>query len=69
MSLQERIEQLLQRDPWVSHLKPQVICSWRYVRTLEDGRHEFKCAGCGDVQIVKELIGGTQTRTCTRTTL
>jgi len=42
----------------------QVICSLVYNRTLDDGRHEFKCSRCHDTQIVDELIGATETREC-----
>ncbi len=42
----------------------QAVCSWEFVRKLDDGRYEYRCAVCGDVQIVDQMIGATETRVC-----
>jgi|HubBroStandDraft_5_1064220.scaffolds.fasta_scaffold687482_2 hypothetical protein len=42
----------------------RVICSWVYSRTLDDGPYEYVCSQCGDTQIVQDMIGEMETRTC-----
>jgi hypothetical protein len=42
----------------------QAVCSWEFVRQLDDGRYAYRCTVCGDSQIVAELIGGTQKKIC-----
>jgi len=44
--------------------EPVMVCSLVYNRTLEDGRHEYKCSQCGDTQIVEQLLDATETRVC-----
>jgi hypothetical protein len=63
MNLAERIR-LVSRRYTPELQEPQMTCSWVYSRSLENGRHEYKCSRCGDRQIVSELIGATETRTC-----
>ena len=41
-----------------------MVCSLVYNRTLDDGRHEYKCSQCGDTQTVNDLVGATETREC-----
>ncbi len=63
MNLVERIQMLSrQRTPELP--EPQMVYSLVYNRTLDDGRHEYKCSQCGDTQIVSELVGATETRAC-----
>lgn len=63
MNLAERIR-YLSRVYHPELPEPVMICSWEYTKTLNDGRHEFKCSQCGDVQVVNDLLGGTETRVC-----
>jgi len=44
--------------------EPAFVCSLVYDKTLEDGRHEYRCSQCGDTQIVNDLVGATETRLC-----
>lgn len=44
--------------------EPIPVCSWVYTRTLEDGRHEFRCGQCGEVQVRDELIGCRKEQVC-----
>ena len=49
------------------HLEVQpMMCSWSYSRTLDEQtqRTEYKCAECGDTQIVQGLLGDTERRVC-----
>jgi len=63
MNLAERVRMLSRR--YTPELpEPQIVCSLVYDKTLEDGRHEYKCRVCGGTQIVSELIGATETRVC-----
>jgi hypothetical protein len=63
MNLSERVQHLAALH--TPHLpKPQIVCSMVYETTLPDGTHRFRCSECGAVQIVDQLIGGTQTRSC-----
>ena len=62
MNLAERIQALARQDPTLPPVR--FVCSLVYNRTLDDQRHEFKCSGCGDTQIVSELLGATETRPC-----
>ena len=63
MNLAERIRLVTRR--YTPELpEPEMVCSLVYSRTLEDGRHEYVCSQCGDVQVVGELIGAMETRIC-----
>jgi hypothetical protein len=63
MNLAERIRLVTRRySPELP--EPQMVCSWAYSRTLEDGRHEFRCSVCGDTQIVDDLLSGAENRVC-----
>jgi hypothetical protein len=63
MNLQERILMLHRRySPELP--EPVMVCSLVYNRTLDDGRHEYKCSACGDTQIVVELLAATEKRVC-----
>jgi hypothetical protein len=42
----------------------QTVCASEYVRQLDDGRYEYRCTVCGDVQVVDQMIGATETRVC-----
>jgi hypothetical protein len=42
----------------------RTVCSLVYSRTLDDGRHEYKCSYCEDIQIVEELLGRIENRVC-----
>jgi hypothetical protein len=63
MNLAERIRLVTRRySPELP--EPVMVCSLVYDKTLDDGRHVYKCSQCGDTQIVGELIGATETRVC-----
>jgi hypothetical protein len=63
MNLAERIRLVTRRySPELP--EPRMVCSLVYDRTLEDGRHEYKCSQCGDTQIVDQLLDATETRVC-----
>jgi hypothetical protein len=63
MNLAERIRLVTRRySPELP--EPVMVCSLVYDRTLEDGRHEYKCSQCGDTQIVVELLAATEKRAC-----
>ncbi len=64
MNLRERV--LMLHRMYTPHLpEPRFTCSWSYTGRSADGKHEvFKCTACGDVQVVNDLLGQMETRTC-----
>jgi hypothetical protein len=44
---------------------PRFVCSWVWDRGLDDGRQVYRCAMCGDEQIVTQLfVGQLEQRDC-----
>jgi hypothetical protein len=63
MNLTER-GRLLSRRYTPELPEPVMVCSLIYDKTLEDGRHEYKCSQCGSTQIVNELDDAIETGEC-----
>ncbi len=62
MNLRERV--LMLHRMYTPHLPvPRFICSWVSTGKV-DGKEEFKCSACGDVQYTNDLLGQIETRTC-----